>query len=206
MQTIVIILLLIILSVVVIVIFFPNIINTTSHNLLLLDNCFPGLYAITTKYYPPSPSNWDDLKPKLNGKSVNDINECKNECDKYTECTSYAYDSENKECFMNNTIFATSGGRSGIYLPMYTSCLKEFIKPSSKCFAMVDEKAGLDLLRSESKSVNDINDCKNECDKYTDFKSYSYRSDQKLCWLGTNTTLKNTRPNSYLPMYTSCLK
>jgi len=86
--------------------------------------------------------------------------------------------------------------------------------PSSKCltgvFAVVDmypptveilEK----IIWTKGKAVNDINECKNNCDKYEGCKSYVYHSNDKLCWLGSNSTFETGKP-PYNQYYTSCLK
>jgi len=143
MKTIVIILLLIVVAVGVIVVYFPDIINNTTPSILHPDTqqttTKPPTKEQTTKppskcvekslaidiYYPPSPSAWDeDAQGYRKPKNVNDINECKNECDKYTGCKSYAFKPgmDGNACWLgsNSTLYNTDD----MAPTLFTSCLK----------------------------------------------------------------------------------
>ena len=129
MKTIVIILLLIFVSVGVIVVFFPNIINNTTPSILQPDTqqtttkppskCVTGFFAVVDMY-PPTVEALEKAQWQK-GKPVNDINECKNDCDKYAGCKSYVYHSNDKLCWLgSDSTFKTVAS----YNTSYTSCLK----------------------------------------------------------------------------------
>ena len=149
MKTIVIILLLIFVSVGVIAVYFPDIINNTTPSILQPDTqqtttkpptkeqttkppskCVTGFFV--KDMYPPKPTNLDpfntsellqfqlDLLTWTMGKSVNDINECKNECDKYTGCKSYSYNSGNKLCWLGSSFTFEPASEPSLV----TSCVK----------------------------------------------------------------------------------
>ena len=126
MKTISFILLLIVVSVGVIVVFFPDIINTilpaTTKQTTTKpqSKCVEKSLAIDI-YYPPSPSAWDeDAQGYRKPKNVNDINECKNECDKYTGCKSYSYNSGNKLCWLGSSFTFEPASEPSLV----TSCVK----------------------------------------------------------------------------------
>ena len=127
MKTISFILLLIVVSVGVIVVFFPDIINTILPSTTKQTTTKPPSKCVEKSlaidiYYPPSPSAWDeDAQGYRKPKNVNDINECKNECDKYTGCKSYAFKPgmDGNACWLgsNSTLYNTAP-------TLFTSCLK----------------------------------------------------------------------------------
>ena len=129
MKTIVIILLLIFVSVGVIAVYFPDIINNTTPSILQPDTqqtttkppskCVTGFFAVVDMY-PPTVEALEKAQWQK-GKPVNDINECKNDCDKYAGCKSYVYHSNDKLCWLgSDSTFKTVAS----YNTSYTSCLK----------------------------------------------------------------------------------
>lgn len=162
-------------------------------------NTFNETFGVKTKFYPKIASSWDAAKG-IGGGRVLSVDECTNECAKYTECVIVAHSATNAECFMGSEAKADLRPFPDAYAS-WTSYVKK--APHVGSFTtVVDQGLALtryypsympwrDLASSKGGADLGIDACAQECMKDDECVAFAWTGQLNLdptlkkCWLGS---------------------
>ena len=149
-----------------------------------------------------SGSGDEDLtdEPGITPPVILSAEDCCNACNERDGCKTFVYKTDDKTCWLKDDIYGrSSNSRSGYVYGYNQSISCDFFEGEAKSGSGKD-------LDDEPSSLDSAEDCCNACTERDGCKTFTYKTDDELCWLKDDINPRSTNSRSgYVSGYSQSL-